>query len=120
MKRILLIDDDDDFRKMLKISLEKAGYEVLEAEDGKVGCQIYNRTLCDLVITDIFMPVKEGFETIATLKNEHPDVKIIAISGGGQYKHLEFLAMAGEFGAAAVMEKPLKVAHLLEKIERLL
>lgn len=82
MKRILMIEDDDDQRELFKMVLEQAGYDVTEAPDGKVGLQRFYQQPYELVITDIFMPEKEGLETILELKKEFPTVKTIAISGG--------------------------------------
>ena len=120
MTKILLIDDNAEFREMLKIALEDANYQVLVAKDGDVGCRIYQDTPCDLVITDIFMPVKEGLETIRDLIKIDPEAKIIAISGGGQPRHTDFLRMSKDFGASATLLKPIKIIELLETIERLL
>ena len=82
MKRILIIEDDPSQRKLFKLILEKANYEVIEAPDGRIGCSLFRQQPCDLVITDMFMPDKEGMETIFELKTEFPNVKIMAISGG--------------------------------------
>ena len=120
MTRILVIDDNTEFRGMLKTALETADYEVVEAKDGYEGCELYENSPCDLVITDIFMPEKEGLETIQDLINHDPDVKIIAISGGGQHRYTDFLQMSQEFGASVTLEKPIKIKELLAEIERLL
>ena len=105
---------------MLKTALQNANYEVLEAKDGREGSKMYNDNPCDLVITDIFMPEKEGLETIRDLIADHPDAKIIAISGGGQHRFIDFLRMSKEFGASITLEKPIRIKKLLEAVERLL
>jgi CheY-like chemotaxis protein len=120
MTRILVIDDNAEFRGMLKTALETTGYEVVEAKDGFEGCQLYKNSPSDLVITDIFMPEKEGLETIRDLIEHDEKVKIIAISGGGQHQYTDFLRMSKEFGASATLEKPIKIKELLAKIEELL
>jgi len=84
MARILVIDDDIQILEMLGQTLEREGYEVVDALDGKEGMRLYREAPTDLVITDIVMPEKEGVETIMELKRDFPDVKIIAMSGGGQ------------------------------------
>lgn len=89
MKRILVIDDDEQIRKLLRQMLEPDGYEVAEAANGNEGIDEYRKTPADLIITDIVMPEKEGFEMIADLKEEFPDIKIIAISGGGEGRDTE-------------------------------
>ena len=83
MSRILIIEDEESIRKMLKKLFEISGHSVLEAPDGETGCQIYRNEKPDIIITDIFMPEKEGLETIKEIKRDFPDIKIIAISGGG-------------------------------------
>ena len=91
MARILIIDDEEKFRKMLRQMLERAGHEVVEAPDGKEGVKLYREKLTDLIITDIFMPEKEGIQTIKELKRDFPEAKIIAISGGGRNGLFYFL-----------------------------
>ena len=133
MKRILVIEDNDEHRDMLKEFLENENYEVLEACDGEEGCMICHQIPCDVVITDIFMPKKEGLQIILDLKAEYPNTKIIAISGGGIYnyqsksqKNIAFsydingsnaLEIAEIFGADHVIKKPVNICELLEKIE---
>ena len=94
MSRILLIDDDEAFRKMLHKILESAGYEVQDAANGKVALELYRQKASDLIITDLVMPEKEGIETIREFCRIHPGVKIIAISGGGRMNPKLNLAMA--------------------------
>ena len=94
MARILIIDDDPSFLTMLRHMLESKGYEVISATDGNMGIRMYKEKGADLVITDIIMPEKEGMETISDLCEENPDVKIIAISGGGSLDPDNFLEMA--------------------------
>lgn len=127
MKRILVIEDDAAHRRMLKTGLEEVGYEVVEAQNGKVGLRLYHQQPCDVVITDIFMPEKEGLETILELKRQFPAVKIIAISGGGfrgSYAGRpgadNVLEAAKEFGADHILYKPVKIERLLVMVEELL
>ena len=120
MARILIIEDDSDFRKMLSIMLTQAGYETLEAANGVEGLESYNKEQFDLVITDIFMPEKEGTQTIMELKEKNPDVKIIAISGGGTRQKLDYLDWMKEFGAAKTFEKPFVSKDFLAAIAELL
>ena len=81
MKRILVIDDERQICEMLRKKLESVGYAVAEAPNGKVGLKLHKENLFDLIITDIFMPEKEGLETIRELKQDFPQLKIIAITG---------------------------------------
>jgi DNA-binding response OmpR family regulator len=128
MNRILVIEDDTDYRLMLKDTLEEAGYEVLDAPDGEAGLRLFRQQPCVLVITDIFMPEKDGIETILELKKEFPTVKIIAISGGGLHaRYYEegawvnmILETAKEFGANHILHKPIKLEHLLALVDEFL
>jgi CheY-like chemotaxis protein len=99
MGRILVIDDDDQFRTMLRQARGREGYEVLEASYGREGIIRYRTALTDLVITDILMPEPEGIQTIRELRAEFPEIKIIAISGGGSKGTLNFLNLAEMLGA---------------------
>ena len=83
MKRILIIDDNNDFRAFLRELLEGAGYEVIDASNGDDGIRLYKEKGADIVISDMIMPGKEGLETMVALKREFPDIKMIAVSGGG-------------------------------------
>jgi DNA-binding NtrC family response regulator len=105
MVRILLIDDDDDFRSMLCIALKQDG-------NGYEGLRRYRAAPVDLVITDILMPEGEGLETIRTLRQECPEVKIIAMSGGGPGGNLNFLPVARLLGALWVLQKPFTLQEL--------
>lgn len=121
MKSILVIDDDNDVRKCIRNILEQAGYSVLEAENGIVGMDIFRRDKADLVIVDLFMPEKEGIETIIELRKEFPDQKIIAISGGiPGYGPDNFLNIAQKLGADSSLDKPFNMAQLIDAVEKLL
>ncbi|MDY6952940.1 MAG: response regulator, partial [Thermodesulfobacteriota bacterium] len=117
--RILVIDDDVQIRRMLRKLLEGTGYEVTEAPDGRQGISLYRQDPCDLVITDIIMPDKEGLETIRELRRDFPHVKIVAISGGGRASPDEYLHMAKSFGAKRTLAKPFDQKELLEAVQEL-
>lgn len=121
MKRILVIDDDIHIQQLLRQILEQEGYHVLDAPDGNKGLELYRQSPTDLIITDIIMPEKEGLETIRELKCEFPDVKIIAISGGGRvFDRKICLDSAKGLGALRVLAKPLDLKALLKAIQELL
>ncbi len=120
MVRILIIDDNAELRKLLRQILEGEGYEVLEAADGIEGLEIYKDEPTDLVITDLIMPEKEGIETIRELKMDFPDVKIIAMSGGGRIGPESYLDMAQKLGALQTLTKPLDRKELLEAVRYIL
>ena len=120
MKQILVIDDEPDILKLISKILEKAGYRVMTAENGRLAEKLFNEHPFDLVITDIVMPQKEGLEIILQLKENSPDTKILAISGGGKIELAEYLDAARAAGAHAIVKKPFEISHLLNKVEQLL
>ena len=120
MARILVIDDEELVRFTLKQALEKAGHEVVEATNGNDGIEIYQQSPVDLIITDIIMPQKEGIETIVELRRDDPDVKIIAISGGGRTGTTNYLELAQTFGARHVLRKPFGRQELLDAVQETL
>ncbi|MBT7761007.1 MAG: response regulator, partial [Rhodospirillaceae bacterium] len=102
MARILIIDDDDIQRRIVREILEAGAHDVTEAEDGNQGLRLQNEQVFDLIITDILMPGMEGLETVRELARVYPGVRIIAMSG-----HREgYLRAASSFGAMATLEKP--------------
>ena len=117
MTRILIIDDDAAIRKIYTQMLKQADYEVVAAPDGEVGTRLFRAEPFDLVLTDIIMPNKEGLETIKDLIREYPDVKIIAISGGGSaIAGVTCLHLAEMMGAHAALCKPVSKTELLEAV----
>lgn len=120
MVKILVIDDEELARFTIREVLESKGYSVLEAGDGEKGIEIFHSEHIDLIITDIIMPKKEGVETIIELRKEAPDLKIIAISGGGRTRNLDFLKLAGEYGANKVIAKPFSATDLLSAVQECL
>jgi CheY-like chemotaxis protein len=120
VKRILVIEDDDSVRKLIRRILEGAGYTVLEAPDGVQGVQVYREQRPDLVLTDIFMPGKEGLETILELGLLDPEVRIIAVSGGGNMGILNPLPMAAKLGALRTLSKPFSGKELVDLVEEIL
>lgn len=120
MGRILIIEDDDQVRTLLQLALESEDHEVYTAENGNEGLRIYREQLTELVITDIIMPEKEGIETIIELHREFPNLKIIAISGGGRVHSGDYLAMAKKLGAVKTFSKPIDIPRFLQSISELL
>jgi CheY-like chemotaxis protein len=119
MARILLIDDNDAFRPLLRMSLEAAGHEVAEACNGNEGLRLYRDYPADVVVCDLFMPEKDGLETIRALRASG-DVKIIAISGEGPLAHGGMLNIARALGAAKTLSKPVDAETVLEALEEVL
>ncbi len=120
MARILVIDDDEAFRTMLRRTLERAGHEVTEAEEGAAALAALSEKAIDLVITDIVMPGMEGLETIRTLRRSKPQLKIIAMSGGGRMKPEGYLEAAHVFGAVRILTKPFENKELFAAIKQAL
>jgi len=120
MARILIMDDDNLIRRMLRQVLEQEGHEIVEARDGTEGINLNRKLHCDLIITDIIMPEKEGIETIGELRREFPDIKIIAMSGGGRIGPDAYLKMAKDFGAMRTIVKPIGKDELLKATKELL
>ena len=116
MARVLVIDDEPQIRSMLRIMLERAGYEVEEAPDGIEGIRIYRNNPVDLIISDLIMPNKDGIGMIIELKKEFPDVKIIAMSGGGLNKPEGYLEGAKKLGAQRTLTKPIDRDELLRTV----
>ena len=120
MARILIIDDDDSVRAMLRLALLHFGHTVTAARDGKEGLQMFWQGSVDLVITDIVMPNKEGLATVMELRRDHPTLGIIAMSGGLAHDAPLYLKLAGNFGANRTLRKPFELTELLTAIKEVL
>ncbi|HNV70789.1 MAG TPA: response regulator [Candidatus Ozemobacteraceae bacterium] len=120
MSKILIIEDDDQIRKMLRQMLERGGYEVFDAPNGKDGNRAFRKNPVDLIITDIFMPEMDGLETIIELRRDFPQLKIIAISGGARGGSFDFLPIAESFGAAKILKKPFTREEILNAVKEVL
>lgn len=117
MKSILVIDDEELLVRMVKTMLEREGYRVLVAPNGKHGLKLFREESIDLVITDIFMPEKEGLETIRELRREFPGIKIIAMSGGmARAEGFSALPLAEKLGANHTLLKPFERTQLLSMV----
>ncbi len=112
MARILVIDDEEQIRTLLKKALEELGHEVAKASDGDAGLHLFRENQSDLVITDLMMPKKNGLETIRDLRAEFPEARIIAMTGFDPAR----LSMALELGALRAIEKPFHIKELLDAV----
>jgi DNA-binding NtrC family response regulator len=119
MTRILLIDDDEHLRVTLKIALERAGHDVQVAVNGEDGLDFMKTHEVDILVTDLLMPVKEGIETIIEARKSYPDLKIVAMSGGGRTGNIRFLDMAMELGASQTLAKPFAMKALVDCVREL-
>jgi CheY-like chemotaxis protein len=115
--RILIADDEPQVRRYVRKVLEKAGYDVWEAEDGREAVRLAQIERVDVVITDLVMPNQEGLETIQILRRQAPEVAIVAISGAF---HPEYLEVARKLGAAVALAKPLTAEELLGAVSQAL
>ena len=118
MARILVIDDDPDTREMLEQILKSAGHEVILAVDGREGVMRHRTSPADLVITDLCMPIQDGFETIRELRSCFPEVAIIAMSG--QPDTGTMLAIAQNVAAVGILRKPFVADELIAAVGKAL
>lgn len=118
--RILVVEDDDQVRKMVCKVLKNQGYDFAEAVNGKEVFKILrNKVNIKIVVADIIMPEKDGLETIQELKRDYPDIKILAISGGGKISAQNYLALAQKVGADLILQKPFDKQELLDAVKKL-
>lgn len=117
MARILVVDDEDDVRFTLVQALATAGHDCIEASDGELALRRIADSDVELVVTDLLMPNREGLETIMEIRANRADIKIIAISGGGRVRNVEFLEAAKRLGADAYLRKPFRLAELTRAVD---
>jgi DNA-binding response OmpR family regulator len=122
MPRILVIDDDEPLRSVLCRALERAGYDALEAADGRAALEVLRLQdgRVDVIVTDIVMPDMEGIELIMSLRKTHPSLPVIAMSGGGRSSPHGYLQIARGAGAVSVLAKPFEIQTLLTTVKALL
>lgn len=120
MHNILVVDDEDAIRGLINITLTNAGYNVLEAQNGKVASRLLAQDVPDLLITDLLMPEKEGIELIQEVRTHYPKLPIIAMSGAQTEKTGLYLKMAGSLGADYTLAKPFALADLLRTVQQAL
>lgn len=119
-QRILIVDDDGRLRAAARAVLQEEGFEVDEAANGADALKTMRQSPAHLVLCDMFMPDKDGLETIRELRREFPNLRILAISGGGTRSGLDVLHLARVFGAVEVLNKPLHRADLLNAVHKAL
>ncbi len=120
MVRILIIDDEPSIIEVLRKILQFEGYDVATATNGEEGLELFRQTPCDLVITDMVMPAKDGLQTILDLRKEKPDLPVIAMSGGGAISKERYLAVAGYLDRVITIAKPFSVGVIAEAVVKLL
>jgi CheY-like chemotaxis protein len=130
MQDVLVVDDELDVRDAIERVLERSGYSVRKTGDAADALAELRRRGADVVITDIIMPKIDGVETIRSIRKEFPSVRIIAISGGGNFgisayrptaiTTSAYLAAAERAGAHVVLTKPFESKDLLQAVEQVL
>ena len=118
MPSILIIDGDDSVRESLRRTLHKEGYTIMEASEGRRGLKQLERQPVDVILLDMFMPDKDGLETIMALRRTHPGMKIIAMSGGGFKGRVDVLDVAKKLGVRRTLAKPFTREELIEAVEQ--
>jgi len=116
--RVLLIDDDAQFRRYVATLLKRHKHEVIEAADGQQGISLLKSHAIDLMLTDIVMPEKEGVETICEVRKLHPGIKIIAMSGSPS-SITSYLPAAKKLGADMTLTKPFAPEQLFAALDTL-
>ncbi len=119
-KNILLVDDEESIRKMVRVVLDEEGYAFTEAMSGAEALVFMKNQSFDLIITDVVMPDCDGIELVMTVRKEQPEIKVIVMSGGGRIRANHYLKLAEKLGAARVFEKPFDIAEFREAVVELL
>ncbi len=120
MARVLVLDDEEEVRRVLVRALRSAGHQAIEAENGRDGLELVKSEPVDLVITDLVMPEVDGLEFIKDLARLRPGTKVIAISGGGIWDKQSLLTLAGMLGALRTLEKPFELKSFLALVNDVL
>ncbi len=120
MAEILVVEDDDELRRLVCRRLTMAGHQVAEAPNGLAATRQIQEHVPELIISDIVMPDMDGLELIRNLQKEHPQLKVLAVTGGGTTDPALRLTLAKRFGAADTLYKPFSLDELLEKVSILL
>lgn len=120
MARVLVIDDDEETRTLVKRMLVGEGHQIEEAPDGAEGLRLFGKCPPNVVLTDINMPGLDGHDVIAAIRVLHPDIPIIAISGGGATDKDELLLKAAALGAVEIITKPFEFRQLVGAVGRAL
>lgn len=106
MTRVLVLEDSPDLLQLLRVELEARGFEVASASSGDAALKLMQRAVADVVLTDLFMPEKDGLETILELRARYPRARIIAMSGWESRAGMDYLKVAREIGAERTFRKP--------------
>ena len=116
MPDVLVIEDDAEVRALLPVMLEAEGLAVRAAADGREGLAMFRAEPPRVVVTDLRMPKMDGLEVIQVFRRLAPDVRVIAVSGGGAFDPAGPLEEAEHLGAHATLEKPFTAAALVARV----
>ena len=120
MARIIVIDDQDALRSIVRRTLERHGHTVMEASDGRAGVRLVREQPADLVITDIFMPGQDGIETLREMRKDFPAIPVIAMSGGSRVGAMDLRQAAEVLGAVRTIQKPFGAHEILRAVREVL
>lgn len=120
MARILVIDDQEPIRRVVRRALEQDGHEVYDASDGELGMEILESQSFEVVITDIFMPGQDGIVTLRQIRKRFPDVKVVVISGGDSTGMMDLRQDAELLGAVKSLQKPFNARELMDVVQSVL
>ena len=118
-RKILVAEDNPDTREALRLLLETQGYSVRAAEDGDEAIRLQKSEPADVLVTDLFMPGRDGFETLTAFRDHFPHTKIVVISGGAPRLRGSYLESARMVGADATLQKPVMPDDLFRVIDGL-
>jgi CheY-like chemotaxis protein len=116
MALAVVIDDDAQVRCLVAMMLARAGYEVAQAKNGEEGIELCSSLAPEIVVTDIFMPRRDGIDVLREVKTHAKQPRVVAISGGSPRLQVDFLGVAEKMGADAVVPKPFTPSQLLQAV----
>src|SRR6267154_840737 len=117
--RVLVIEDDEDFRNLVLHWFRNCGIDAAGARNGAQGLAMQRVAPATVIVTDIFMPEMEGIETIHDLRREFPEVKVIAMSGRDSRMKFDVFEVARQIGAVRTFKKPFKFEELIAAVREL-
>lgn len=119
MPRVMVVDDNDALRRALCRLLERNGYDVVEAPNGRMALTALRNHEFDVVITDVFMPDTNGYQFVVEVRDIFPSLPIIMMSGGGRLGRKPVLDVGAKLGAHRLFEKPFRMSAMLEAVREL-
>ena len=120
MACVVVIDDQEPIRRIVRRALEQAGHQVLDAEDGELGLQLLEHHPVDVVVSDIFMPGMDGIQMLRQIRKQFPAVKVIVMSGGDSSGMLDLRRDAELLGAVKSLSKPFTTHEIVTIVNSVL